>query len=325
MLLLALDVLTMAGIWEVQNTNTRIMLIDEPDAHIHPDLLIRFADFLVEVCKRFKLQIIVATHSTTLLAALGQFAGNQASVLYLDRTKSRFQAEPFNDMRRDLAACLGGHALMGPMFGVPILLVEGDDDYRIWSQVPRYHQVSLAALPAGGEQIKNYQRSLEKVFAALQDEKSPLAGYALIDSDKGKPRHSEDAPQNRIRFIQLACHESENLYISDEVLDSLGTNWTNACEAIVDAADQYGDKAALLKTARTWDRKSIDIKRVIEEISLILDKKKVHWTLRVAKMIGTRRPSGQIAEFLGDEVLGAFWQHEVCKADGEPLSKTAAE
>ncbi len=65
------------------------------------------------------------------------------SCIYLDRTKSDFSAQPFTSVTKELSACLGGHALMGPLFGVPILLVEGDDDYRIWSQVPRHHIISL--------------------------------------------------------------------------------------------------------------------------------------------------------------------------------------
>lgn len=306
-IILALDILTMAGIWEVQDAPKRVILIDEPDAHVHPDLLVRFADFLVNVSERFKLQIVVASHSTTLLAALGQFGREQASVLYLDRTKSNFQAEPFTEILRDLAACLGGHALMGPMFGVPLLLVEGDDDYRIWSQVPRHHQVSFATLPCGGDEIKRYQKSLEKVFAALQEPNAPLSGYALIDADKAKPNADANTPQNRIRYIQLSCHESENLYLTDEVLALLGTDWPKAQQKIVAQSGQFGAKSAQLAGAAEWDRKTADIKAVIEQLTQILDEKRVHWTLRVARVIGAGRPIGQMADFLGEEVVSALW------------------
>src|SRR3569833_1471276 len=71
-LTLALDILTIAGIWEIQETPQRIVLVDEPDAHVHPDLQVRFADFLLKAASRFKLQVVVSTHSTSLLAALGQ-------------------------------------------------------------------------------------------------------------------------------------------------------------------------------------------------------------------------------------------------------------
>ncbi|MGH9198936.1 MAG: ATP-dependent nuclease, partial [Acidimicrobiia bacterium] len=158
LLTIALDILTISAIWDIEGRAERLMLIDEPDAHIHPDLQARFADFLVQVTARYKLQVLFATHSTSLLAAIGQFAGPDASVIYFDRLKEVFRAERFSDVMKELAACLGGHALMGPLFGVPLLLVEGDDDFRIWSQVPRYHAVIFAVIPSNGDQINQYQR-----------------------------------------------------------------------------------------------------------------------------------------------------------------------
>ncbi len=77
--------------WDLENKEKRLMLIDEPDAHIHPDLQVRFADFLVGVAERFDVQVVVATHSTTLLAALGQFAKADAGVIYLDRRSADFE------------------------------------------------------------------------------------------------------------------------------------------------------------------------------------------------------------------------------------------
>ena len=314
LLTIALDILTIAAMWDIQGIATRVMLVDEPDAHIHPDLQARFADFLIDVAKRYKLQVLVATHSTTLLAALGQFGSESASVIYLDRTKSQFQAEPFTKVMKELAACLGGHALMGPLFGVPLLLVEGDDDYRIWSQVPRHHVVSFSVIPSNGEEIKQYQRNLERLFQALRENSETVAGYALLDADKPKPQANADTPQKHIRYIQLACHESENLYLADEVLELLGTNWNDAAARIVAEADKFGNKAELLKGAAAWDRKNGDIKSLIQEISRILDTKNVHWTIRIAHAIGRSRPKGQLADFLGAEVVDALWGIEVAQA-----------
>ena len=65
---IALDMLTIAAIWEIQGQLQRVLLVDEPDAHIHPDLQVRFADFIFRVAERFDLQVAIATHSTSLLA-----------------------------------------------------------------------------------------------------------------------------------------------------------------------------------------------------------------------------------------------------------------
>jgi predicted ATP-dependent endonuclease of OLD family len=71
LLSLGLDILTITGMWELDGQGKRMLLLDEPDAHIHPDLQIKFADFICHVAHEFNVQIFVATHSTTLMSALG--------------------------------------------------------------------------------------------------------------------------------------------------------------------------------------------------------------------------------------------------------------
>ncbi|GIL01595.1 MAG: hypothetical protein BroJett030_14940 [Alphaproteobacteria bacterium] len=306
LLTVALDILTIAAMWDIEQNERRIVLVDEPDAHIHPDLQVRFADFLIRVATKFKLQVALATHSTTLLAALGQFAAEEASVIYMDRIQSTFAAKPFSKEAKEIAACLGGHALMGPLFGVPLLLVEGDDDYRIWSQVPRYHCTSFSVIPANGDEIKQYQKSLETILAALREPKVP-AGFALLDGDKQLPQANPDCPQNHIRYLQLECHESENLYLTDETLSLMGLDWAHASAKIVEKAGDFGQKSALLTGAMAWDRKAVDIKSLINELTSILDEKNVHWTIRVARAVGEKRPTGQLLEFLGKNVVEALW------------------
>lgn len=308
-LTLALDVLTIAAIWDMEKRKNRLMLIDEPDAHVHPDLQVRFADFLIQVGQRFDLQFSIATHSTTLLAALGQFGGDEASIVYIDRTKSAFHAVPFSKEAKELAACLGGHALMGPLFGVPLLLVEGDDDYRIWSQVPRYNQVSFSVIPTNGDEIYNYQKSLERILAALREPGEP-SGFALLDGDKAIPQANPQSPQDHIQFIGLACHEAENLYLTDEVLALLETDWATASALIVDKANEFGQKAGFLATANDWDRNTIDIHEYMDQLTQIIDDKNVHWTIRVAKAVGDKRPTGQLGIFLSDDVVNALWGPE---------------
>ena len=195
---------------------------------------------------------------------------------------------------------------MGPLFACPILLVEGDDDYRIWSQVPRHNILKVAVIPCNGDQIKQYQKTLEKILACLLPSSSKPSGYALIDGDKPLPRQSS-TPQVFVKFIRLSCHESENLYICDEILSDVETDWIRARELIKSNSSEAGAKKPILDTVDDWDRKTCDIKEVIEEIARIIDPKHVHWTLRVGKHLGKHYPEGQIAEFLGQSVIEELW------------------
>jgi len=309
-LTLALDILTVCAMWEIDKQEQRILLIDEPDTHLHPDLQQHLAQFLVKILDKYKVQMIIATHSTTLLSALGYHGEDKTSIIYINNSISDQKAKKFDKVLQELSTCLGGHALMGPLFNAPILLVEGDDENKIWSHVPRYNKVKIAVIPCnGGDEVKNYQKTLEKLFSNLRSNESEPVGYALLDGDKEIPNEDAHNPQKNIKYLKLSCLESENLFLTDEVLSLLGTTWEEAKEKIKEASSNYGEKKIKLDKCDNWDRKTADIKDVIQQLVYILDPdKKVPWTLRVAKCIGDKKPEGQIAEFLGENIIKALWK-----------------
>ena len=310
MLSLGIDILMTVATWHAEGREENLLLIDEPDAHVHPDLQVRFAEFIVKVAKDFSIQIVFATHSTTTLSAIGRAAPDDTSIVYMEFAKSEFSAKLFSKALMTLTSCLGGHLLMGPLMGSPLLLVEGDDDSRIWSQVPRHHVIDLAVIPCGGDEIKEFQKTLEQIFSSLLEPVESSIGFALLDGDKNPPVPDANNPQNFIRFLRLNCHEAENLYLTDEVLAVLGLTWPNAKEKIRAAAHQHGDKEPLLAQVDDWDRQRHDLKRVINEIAKILDDKNVPWTVRIGKIVGSERPTGQLGEFLGNDLIIALWGPE---------------
>lgn len=300
----ALDLLLICSIWRLEGQSRGLLLVDEPDSHLHPDLQQHLARFLVEVIARYNVQMIVSTHSTTLLSALGYHGADKTSVIYLNNSVEIQKATQFNSYMQELATCLGGHALMGPLFSMPLMLVEGDDDYKIWSQAPRHGIVKLSVIPCGGEQIDKYQKLLEKIFQSLLGDSDKPSGYVLKDGDKTCPPASD---YKHVLCLKLNCHESENLYLTDEVLSSIDTDWDRAKEKIKSSASNYGDKNEFLLSVDSWDRKSADLKNYINELQQILDEKHVNWAMRVGKVIGSNEPTGQLADFLGEGVVTALW------------------
>jgi hypothetical protein len=272
--------------------------------HLHPDLQQHLANFLVHITSKYNVQMLIATHSTTLLSSLGYYGGEKTSVIYLNNSQDSQKAQRFNSTLQEISTCLGGHVLMGPLFGASILLVEGDDDYKIWSFIPRCNTVKLAVIPCrGADQVINYQKTLEKLFSSIREDKS-IIGYALLDGDKNLP----NVPQDNIKFIKLNCKESENLYLTNEVLKSLNPelDWEKAKAMIKSKANGYGEKQSTLEQCDSWDRKENSFKRIINELSYILDEKPIPWTIRVAQCIGKQKPEGQLAEFLGNDVIDLF-------------------
>jgi ABC-type hemin transport system ATPase subunit len=306
LLTLALDLLTIANIWDLEENPQRLLLIDEPDTHLHPDLQFRLARFLIELVDRFNAQLIIATHSTTLLSSLGHYGRDRVGVIYLNNSLPSSEVLSFDKVLRELTTLLGGHALMAPLFSAPILLVEGDDDYRIWSQVPRHpsYRKIFATLPCHGHEIIDYQKALESLFGAIRDPNQLPGGYAIIDGDAPFPTH---VAQKYVKILQLACREAENLYLTAEVLNKMGHTWPEAKEVIKEKASEYGQHAKSLISCDKWDRKNENIKDVMISLASILDGKKLDWTVRVGKTLGERRPVGELADFLGEKILDALW------------------
>lgn len=307
---LALDLLTRCCMWELDAQEKRVLLIDEPDTHLHPDLQRAMAKFFIKLLEKYKAQIIVATHSTTFLSALGHYGNEKVSLIYLDGLPITAKAVPFNMRLQQLTTCLGGHALMGPLFSAPLLLVEGDDEYRIWSEVPRHNKLAIAVVPCGGkDQVKQYQKILNQLFGCILDPETSNSGIALLDGDVTIPDKNTH-PQDKITFCKLKCAESENLFLTDEVLSALGTDWEKAKKKILSAAEekQYGEKSNLLQECVSRNRKEDRFKDVIEQLSKILDPSNIAWAHRVGKCIGQGKPTGQLAEFLGDALVNQLWR-----------------
>jgi hypothetical protein len=311
------DLAMICSIWAVDRLSgvlpphaTNLLLIDEPDTHLHPDLQQDLARALVLLQERYGVQLLVATHSTTLLAALGRHGGERTSVVYLDNQHEVQTAARFDEVLLELTTCLGGHLLMGPLFGAPILLVEGADDYEIWSHVPRGKNPRISVIPCNGEEIFRYRRLLSQLFGSLRRPGSGPAGFALLDGDKGEEGASAGDAGDVVPILRLNCHESENLYLTAEVLKEMG--WPSPDAAI---AHLHASAEGLpIEVQRTLagltasNRSKADIKLAIKHIVDILDSThRVPWATRVGKSISSVGPTGELREFLGERVVRAIW------------------
>ncbi len=68
------------------------LLLDEPDAHLHPSLQVKLVDILDSIARDYSKQIFMATHSTEILrnadhTTILQFSGNSADYLRKDEQK----------------------------------------------------------------------------------------------------------------------------------------------------------------------------------------------------------------------------------------------
>jgi hypothetical protein len=95
--------------------------------------------------------------------------------------------------------------------------------------------------------------------------------------------------------------------LTDENLKLIGIDWDKAKEILKKESSRCGEKEEKLSKVESWNRKSEDIKMYINEIAKLIDDKNVHWTMRLGTCLGKEKPSGQLADFLGDEFVNGLW------------------
>ena len=90
----------------------------------------------------------------------------------------------------------------------------------------------------------------------------------------------------------------------------MGVTWEEATSKICNAAPDYGEKAEELSLCASWDRRTVDLKGLIDSIAEILDPKRLRWTTRVGQVIGQREPRNELFDFLGKDLVTALWSNQ---------------
>lgn len=292
---------------------TNVLLLDEPDVHMHPDLQARLARFIVNEISaltpelREKTIVCLATHSTPLICelAISQYCSIGTKVFGVDIVEQRPVAEELKK-----AAAFFGHPLSKSISDdVPVIL-EGEDDERIWQQAARTGQGRLKIFPVLAFSV-NQQGDLEtfcnSMLAAIYDH--PVA-LSIRDGDG---RRGSLASVGCVERYRLQCYAAENLLVTDEVLSSLGTSWSAfqvaaqkwCAENITHPDIQFIQRLAG-STDRLRDEKIKDIRTLIPVIA----GSKKPWEVHVGQVLGRvsdlntdRRLQHGIAEYVGIEFL----------------------
>ncbi|RQP18586.1 MAG: ATP-binding protein [Parapedobacter sp.] len=202
-----------------------LLLIDEPDVHLHPDLQSRLANFLLNQIEELSpgarelTALCIATHSTPLVCALA--VSDYTSLGNKEFKKNEITLTPVTDNIKKIAPFFG-HPLSLTFNNDPLLILEGEDDERIWQQAARTSQGKIKLFPILATSV-DQQSSLEKfcakVLPSVYD--NPLA-YSLRDGDGATEALESIGPVIRFR---LNCYAAENLLLSDECLELMDTSW----------------------------------------------------------------------------------------------------
>lgn len=258
---LAIDILSFC--YQVKTNGSlgkqNILLLDEPDVHLHPDLQYRLMKLIVSAISDCELTVIIATHST---AILGAFSDEPyASVGFMQKKGDEVRFRSVSKAMKTILPVFGAHPLSEVFNKSPILLVEGEDDERIWQCAVRSSQGKLKIWPcvAGDKQSLNtYEDEVQAIAGAIYER--PVA-YSLRDRDDSPYKIDDKIIVIRMR---LQCRTAENMIVSNEVLRLLGTDWVslrNAIEAWLEnnqAHKQFETMKAFKDNG--WNRMNADLK-----------------------------------------------------------------
>jgi hypothetical protein len=113
---------------------------------------------------------------------------------------------------------------------MPIFLVEGEDDVWIWQKAIRTSGGKLKIFPCstdGVSEMTHYEKTVSEIISSIYDSDSVM-GYSLRDRDDTPDGNNLDdfGKHDKITRFMLNCRCAENLFLTDQVLDRLGTDWT---------------------------------------------------------------------------------------------------
>jgi hypothetical protein len=190
-----------------------LLLLDEPDVHIHPDLQRRFINFLVASLKKYPCQAIVSTHSASILSAASEFEDSR--ICFIEAQQKAFEFRAFDQTIKRTIPAFGSHLISRIFRDSPVLLVEGEDDARIWSAATRSSagKVNFFPVVAGDKsELSRLEKECATILPAIYD--SPVC-FSLRDGDGVEGDLDNNGTVIKLR---LACYAAENLLLCDDTL-----------------------------------------------------------------------------------------------------------
>jgi len=304
---LGIEILTFAVDAEPEKLN--LLFLDSPDVHLHPDLQSRLTAFLAALAAGHDFRVVIATHSTALLGGL--LHRNDSAVAFLRAGDNEIEFRSLSQPLEAVLPVFGAHPLSNVFNESPVLLLEGEDDVRLWQQVVRSSggAISLYPIACGSvNAMHDYELEVQRIVASVYDH--PRA-YSLRDRDDG-PEEIDDVPP--VVRMRLHWRAGENLILANEVLASVGVSWEDVQYRVTKWLERNPDHPRFepMKAFADdgFDRTAADLKdlRMLLVGEILASTKP--WEVLVGQAIaslqppaGAAAPDGSLIDALGDKVV----------------------
>jgi energy-coupling factor transporter ATP-binding protein EcfA2 len=291
--LLSLAIEILSYVYQAEHSENadkrKLLLLDEPDVHLHPDLQHRLMALLVAATAGKNIATIIATHSTALLGAL---ADKNAKVAFMGKESTILRFNSITQQLQDVIPIFGAHPLTNVFNANPVLLVEGEDDVRIWQQAVRSSvgRIKLWPCAAGDIQsLEKYESIAADIIGSVYDD---AKAYSLRDRDNS-PYEIDDRPH--VTRLRLYCRTAENLILADDVLEMLGSSWPKFQESIMQwlkKNDDHPQSKSMTVFSNKFDRVEANVKELRNLFMAIIGSDKP-WEVAIGQCIAALGPNSK--------------------------------
>jgi len=194
----------------------------------------------------------------------------------------------------------------------PVLIVEGEDDERIWQQAVRTSRGGIKVYPVPCEGLGEMPELESETRTILESVYERPKAFSLRDRDEGSEEIADMLPIIRMK---LSCRAAENLILCDDVLHSLNLTWEQVEARITEwilENTTHGRYGVMKQFAdEGYNRKMFDLKELRNLlVGIALDTTKP-WEVLVGQVIGRlHRPRNgadlsdhSILAYLGTKVV----------------------
>lgn len=192
-----------------------VILFDEVDAHLHPDLERRYLDVLKELGQGN--QMVLTTHSPEMMIA----AGTECLYTLLKEPpvgggNQLCRVTESEDLHRILSELMGSRGIVS--INQCIVFIEGEDtsaDRQIYEAAYPPSKYNISFVPAGNSRI--VRKAAEQVNALLTTSTGFQGYFSIVDGDFDR---IESDPTEGKRLFRLPVYHIENLLLNaDEILE----------------------------------------------------------------------------------------------------------
>lgn len=286
----------------------KVLLLDEPDVHLHPDLQHKFVEFVEKIAIEFNFKVVLATHSTAIVGAFKEGADLQI-VPITDKNQTDFSFFKYDPFCHEILPVFGAHPLSSHFNRTPVLLVEGEDDKRVFEQIMRSSQGEIRFSPCvvgSVDEMTKWEKWLDTFLPSIYDD--PKA-YSIRDLDDST--HSDLDDIGCVTRTRLNCYAIENILLTNECLNMHGYNPEDFCSKIdqwLNLNPEHQTTASLTLLRENFDhRRTTKIKDLRNIILALLGTSKP-WEVLVGQIIVNKLDNNSsdvdsLKTYLGEKVI----------------------